>query len=67
MNGIIGGISISEFLNIPMPIPPTKHQNEIVIKIDELMSLCDELELRIKEASAKQKNIADVLVSEALN
>ena len=56
MTGIIGGISMNEFLNIPIPIPPFKRQNEIVIKIDELMTLCDQLEqkhINSKEAHVK--------------
>ena len=56
MTGIIGGIPVKEFLNIPIPIPPTKLQNEIVRKIDELMMLCDQLEqkhINSREAHVK--------------
>ena len=42
-------------------------QNRIVNKVDELMALCDELKSRIQEASNKQRQIADVLVSQALH
>lgn len=44
MTGIIGGISINQFLNIPVAIPSLNLQNDIVAKVDELMLLCDELE-----------------------
>ena len=56
MTGIIGGIPVKEFLNIPIPIPPTKQQNELVRKIDELMMLCDQLEkkhINSREAHVK--------------
>lgn len=42
--GIIGGISLAKFKQLPFPLPPHAEQNRIVAKIDELMALCDELE-----------------------
>jgi len=62
MTGIIGGISINEFLNIPVPIPPLLQQNEIVNKIDELMALCDQLEQQhINSEEAHQKLVKVLL------
>jgi type I restriction enzyme S subunit len=49
MTGIIGGISLNQFLSIPVPIPPYKEQLRIVLKLDGLMALCDELEERESE------------------
>lgn len=43
MTGIIGGVSIAKFVEIPIPLPPLEEQNRIVNKIDELMTRCDEL------------------------
>jgi type I restriction enzyme M protein len=48
-------------------IPPLDEQYRIVSKLEELMSLCDELKSRIQQASEKQKQVADVLVSQALH
>ena len=42
-------------------------QKRIVTKIEKLIALCDELKFRIQQASAKQKQIADVLVSQAIH
>lgn len=44
MTGIIGGVSLSKFVELPIPIPPIKEQFRIVNKLDELMEYCDKLD-----------------------
>lgn len=62
MAGIIGGISINEFLNIAIPIPSKSEQLRIVAKLDELMALCDQLEtLHSNAAESREKLVSHLL------
>jgi type I restriction enzyme S subunit len=54
MTGIIGGISIAKFVEIPISLPPLAEQQRIVAKIDELMAKCDALEA-MQQAQATQR------------
>jgi type I restriction enzyme S subunit len=42
----VSGIRQTELLNMLVPVPPFAEQHRIVTKVDQLMSLCDELEAR---------------------
>ena len=51
----------------PLPIPPLAEQHRIVAKVDELMSLCDQLCARLQASQTTQLHLAEALVEGALN
>lgn len=62
MTGIIGGISMSEFLTIPVPVPSENEQNRIVAKVNELMELCDQLETQHCDAAEVHEKLVSNLL-----
>jgi type I restriction enzyme S subunit len=54
MTGIIGGVSIAKFVEIPLPLPPLEEQHRIVARIDQLMARCDALE-KLRDAQEKKR------------
>lgn len=58
MTGIIGGIARSEFLLLPIPLPPEEEQKRIVAKVDELMALCDRLDAQQQERDTRHAALA---------
>ncbi len=62
MTGIIGGVSIAKFVEIPIPLPPLAEQHRIVAKVDELMALCDRLEAEQGDAGAAHARLVATLL-----
>jgi len=62
-----GRITLSHLRDTPMPLPPLAEQKRIVAKVDQLMSLCDELEAKQtkkRETGARlTKSALDALTS----
>jgi type I restriction enzyme, S subunit len=62
MTGIIGGVSIAKFVDIPIPLAPLAEQHRIVAKVDELMALCDLLEADQGDAEAAHAKLIETLL-----
>lgn len=54
MTGIIGGVSIAKFVELPIPLPPLDEQHRIIARIDQLMARCDALENLQSEREKKR-------------
>ena len=60
-------INKSKWEELLVPVPPLIEQHRIVIKVDELMVICDQLKLRLTEANLLQHKLADVMVEQAIS
>ncbi len=59
-------INQSTVASAPIPIPPLAEQHRIVDKIEQLMSLCDQLKARVVRARVLNDQLADALVAAAI-
>ncbi|WP_295623404.1 hypothetical protein [uncultured Nitrosomonas sp.] len=48
-------------------MPPLPEQHRIVAKVDELMTLCDQLKSTITQARGLKQKLADVIVEQAVS
>lgn len=48
------------------PIPPLAEQHRIVTKVDELLTLCEQLKTKLATAQTLQQQLADTLVQQAV-
>ena len=60
-------ISGKKLYPIVVGLPPHAEQHRIVAKVDELMSICDQLKASLASAQDTQLNLADSLVEQAIN
>jgi type I restriction enzyme S subunit len=52
--------------SIPIAVPPMTEQERIVAKVDELMAVCDRLEVQLTKAQTESQRLLDAVLHEAL-
>ncbi len=62
----MNNITREQFDRLIIPLPPLPMQHRIVIKIEQLMKLCDELELSIQQNQNYSQELLQVALKEAL-
>lgn len=59
-------ISVTKSRSIVLPLPPLEEQKRIVRKVDELISICDQLKTQLSIAKTTQLYLADAITNEAV-
>ncbi len=54
------------FSGNPLPLPPLEEQQRIVAKVDELMTLCDQLKASLTDAQTTKLHLTDAIVEQTL-
>ena len=60
-------INDKQFFSGLIPIPPTDEQHRIVAKVDELMTLCNQLEQQQEDSITAHKTLVETLLSALTN
>jgi type I restriction enzyme S subunit len=58
-------VPLKPLRNFCVPLAPIAEQHRIVAKVDELMSLCDELEAQLTNTIANRRRLLEVTINEA--
>jgi type I restriction enzyme S subunit len=59
-------IGMDALNNWVIPLPPLAEQHRIVAKVDELMTLCEQLKTKLQTAQTLQQQLAQTLVQQAV-
>jgi len=60
-------INVATVKAYPIPLPPIAEQYRIVTKVDELMGLCDRLELVLTTTQRQTRSLLEAILHQALN
>ena len=57
-------VNMSTVRAYPIPVPPLEEQKRIVDRVNELMSICEQLKLRLADSAQTQRDLADTIVEQ---
>jgi type I restriction enzyme S subunit len=60
------GLSLEVLSQFAIPVPPLNEQHRIVAKVEELMGLCHQLKMRLRDAQTTQLQLGKALTKQAL-
>ena len=63
----VPNVNATKMASFDFPLPPKEEQTRIVQKVNELMTLCDQLKERLNQASETRCQLAEAVVENALN
>ena len=61
------GLNLGTLRDFLIPLPPLAEQHRIVAKIDELMTLCDQLETQLNTTETDSRRLLEAVLHEALS
>ncbi len=62
----LASINMTQLRACAFPVPPLAEQHRIVAKVDEIMSLCDQLKTQLSQARQLNEQLASTLVEQAV-
>jgi type I restriction enzyme S subunit len=60
-------VNATELSSLTIPLPPLAEQHRIVVKVDELMALCDRLEAQLTSTQIDTSRLLEAVLNHALN
>ncbi len=60
------GLSMARLQEFVIPLPPLAEQCRIVAKVEQLMALCAEIEVKLKQAQAASETLMEVVVGQVV-
>ena len=57
-------LNVGKITQIVMPLPPIAEQKHIIAKVDQLMTLCDDLEAKLQQAQTDADNLLTAIIHE---
>jgi type I restriction enzyme S subunit len=60
-------LTIIKIQSMAFPLPPLGEQLRIVNKVDQLMTLCEQLKAQLNDARSTQLNLTDAIVEQAIH
>jgi len=60
-------VNATELSSLAIPLAPLAEQHRIVVKVDELMALCDRLEGQLENTQSESRHLLEAILDQALN